>query len=409
MRKLIILLFGCISIQCAAQSFDDYYVAAADSNPGLQAKYKAFEAAMARVAQINSLPDPTFSFGYFISPVETRVGPQRAKFSLSQMFPWFGTLNASEDAAQLSAEAKFQDFLEAKNKLYYDLAKAYYPLYELERWKKIEKENIRILHLFKEIATSKFENGSGSLVDALRVSISIDDAETNLQILEAKEVPLQSMFNSIVNRPAGAEIAVPDTLLAEMPEVNIMRDSIFADNPTVKSLSLKAESEEKTVKAVRRGGLPKFGVGLDYVLVDKRTDVNIPDNGKDALMPMVSVSIPIFRGKYSHAIEEANLMQASYNLQKQDYENTLTARYDGAMFDLKKQRELLQLYRKQSTTAQQSLNLLLAGYSTDSEDFEDLLSMQKQLLQYQEMEATALADYQVALANFNYITAKINP
>merc|ERR1711974_383443 len=61
---------------------------------------------MQKVAQVNNLPDPTFSFGYFISPVETRVGPQRAKVGLTQMFPWFGTLKTAGKCSGTSSRSQ---------------------------------------------------------------------------------------------------------------------------------------------------------------------------------------------------------------------------------------------------------------------------------------------------------------
>ena len=169
-----------------AQTLDDYFKIAAESNPGLQAKYKEFEAALQRVDQVNTLTDPNFSFGYFISPVETRVGPQRARLSLTQTFPWFGTLNAQGDAAGLMAKAKYQSFLDVRNRLYYQVAAAYYPLYKLKQWKVIEQRNIEILKSYKTIANIKFENGSGTMVDVLRVDIMLKDANTNLNILNER-------------------------------------------------------------------------------------------------------------------------------------------------------------------------------------------------------------------------------
>ncbi|MEQ8241052.1 MAG: TolC family protein, partial [Cyclobacteriaceae bacterium] len=142
---IIILTFLGFSTLANAQSLDDYFKIAAENNPGLEAKFKSFEAAMQKVTQVSSLPDPNLSFGYFVSPVETRVGPQRARFSLTQMFPWFGTLKAQEDAATLMAEAKYQEFLDARNKLYYKVSASYYPLYELQKLISIEEENQRIL------------------------------------------------------------------------------------------------------------------------------------------------------------------------------------------------------------------------------------------------------------------------
>ena len=113
---IILIILGVTAGQ--AQTLDDYFRNAAENNPGLQAKYKEFEAALQKVPQVSTLPDPTFSFGYFISPVETRVGPQQAKFSLTQMFPWFGTLKAQGNAAALMAEAKYQSFLDARKQLF---------------------------------------------------------------------------------------------------------------------------------------------------------------------------------------------------------------------------------------------------------------------------------------------------
>ena len=50
-----------------AQTLDEYFEIAAENNPGLQAKYKEFEAALQKVHQVNSLPDPILSFSYFFS------------------------------------------------------------------------------------------------------------------------------------------------------------------------------------------------------------------------------------------------------------------------------------------------------------------------------------------------------
>ena len=63
--NIIVLMFLGSSLSYA-QTLNDYFKIAAENNPGLQAKYKAFEAAVQRVPQVSTLPDPSFSFGYFI-------------------------------------------------------------------------------------------------------------------------------------------------------------------------------------------------------------------------------------------------------------------------------------------------------------------------------------------------------
>ncbi|MAY84337.1 MAG: transporter [Flavobacteriales bacterium] len=408
MKKFILIIFIAMGFHFSgnAQTLEDYFQTAAENNPGLLAKYKNFEAAMQRVTQVSTLPDPNLSFGYFISPVETRVGPQQARFSLTQMFPWFGTLSAQKDAASLLAEAKYQEFLDARNKLYYQVAASYYPLYELEKLISIEAENQRILSSYKEIATVQFQNDKGSMVDALRVDIMLKDATTELSILNQKKKPLETRFNKLLNRDENESIEIIDSLQIKRIIPDFRKDSLLLANPLLEELDLKVQASQAQERAAIKQGLPKFGVGLDYVIVGERTDATISDNGKDVLMPMVTMSLPIFRGKYKAAQNEAQLMQESYEFQKEEVSNRLISSYEMIWFEIQKQLKLIELFEEQIQESEQSLNLLFSAYSNSGKEFEEVLRMQQQILKYQRLKATALSDYHITLAELDYITAK---
>ncbi|MDD3980368.1 MAG: TolC family protein, partial [Proteiniphilum sp.] len=247
------LLFSSLSF---AQTLDDYFKIAAENNPGLQAMHKEYEAALQKVPQVSTLPDPTFSLGYFISPVETRVGPQQAKFSLTQMFPWFGTLKAQGNVAALMAEAKFQNFIDARNRLYFQVASAYYPLYELKDFVRIEQENISILESYKTIATQKFKNGTGTMVDVLRVDIMLKDAQTNLSILRDKEKPLLTTLNKLLNRSENEPVQISDTLKSVILLDNYRKDSLIVANPKLKALDLKLQASQAAEIVAQKQGLP---------------------------------------------------------------------------------------------------------------------------------------------------------
>lgn len=408
MKKYILILLIAFGFQTItnAQTLDDYFKIAAENNPGLQAKYKSFEASMERVVQVSSLPDPNLSFGYFISPVETRVGPQQARFSLTQMFPWFGTLKAQENAATLLAEANYQAFLDARNKLYYQVAAAYFPLYELEELISIEQENQRILTSYKEISNVKFKNDQGTMVDVLRVDIMLKDAVTNLSILNQKKKPLVTRFNKLLNRDVNEPISIEDSLIIAARDEGYRRDSLLTENPLLEELYLKVKASEAKEQAAIKQGLPKLGVGLDYVIVGERSDMTFEDNGRNVFMPMVTMSIPIFRGKYKAAQKEAQLMQESFTLQKNELANRLESSYEIVWFEIQKQFELIQLYQEQILESQQSLNLLFAAYGNSGKDFEEVLRMQQQILKYKKLKANALSEYHIALAELDYLTAK---
>ncbi len=406
MKNVLTILFVLTSILSNGQTLEDYFKVAAENNPGLLSQYKDFEAALQKVPQVKALPDPNLSFGYFISPVETRVGPQKARFSLTQMFPWFGTLKAQGDAAALMAEAKYQSFLDARNKLYYEVSAAYFPLYELKEWLRIEEDNIAILESYRTVSNTKFKNGLGSLVDVLRVDVLLKEARTNLGVLKNKETPLLASFNKLLDRKEDEQIIVPETLGVNVLPIDYVKDSLVVDHPLLNSLELKVKAAAASERAALKQGLPKVGVGLDYVMVDKRTDMVVPDNGKDVLMPMVTLSLPLFRGKYRAAEKEAQLMQESYALQKKEITNTLKTNYEMAVFDIKQQTDLISLFDEQIMESEQALNLLFTAYGNSGKDFEEVLRMQQQLLKYTKLKISALTQYEIALAKFNYITAK---
>lgn len=425
----IFLILGLGALNSRAQTLEEYYEIAAENNPGLQAKYIAYEIALEKIPQVSSLQDPAFSFGYFISPVETRVGPQRAKFSLSQMFPWFGTLKARGDAAALMAEAKFQSFIDERNRLYYKVAASYYPLYELEKMIAIELENLEILDSYQTIARSKFRNDNSPMVDVLRVDILREDARTNLEILEKKRKPLLTTFNKVLNREPGEPVVIVDsvailepltiveplavvdskaavnsTSVSPLPE-DYRRDSLLSGHPALNALDLKVKSGEAAEIAARKQGLPKIGAGLDYMIVGEGP-LAVADNGRDVLMPMVSLTIPIFREKYNASVRAAKLSQEQFRLQKKEVANTLESEYEMARFELEQQHELLGLYRRQVQTTEQSLNLLFTSYGNSGKDFEEVLRMQQQLLKYEKLAAAAEAKTGIALAKIHYLTAK---
>jgi outer membrane protein TolC len=275
------------------------------------------------------------------------------------------------------------------------VASAYYPLYELKDFVRIEQENISILESYKAIVNQKFKNGTGIMVDVLRVDIMLKDAQTNLTILRDKEKPLLTTFNKLLNRPENEWVLISETLNAEIMADSYRKDSLIAANPKLKALDLKMQASQAAEIVAQKQGLPKLGVGLDY-------DISMPD----VLMPMVSISIPIFRAKYNASVKEAQLLQESYTLQKQEVTNTLFSEYEMVWFQVQQQLQLISLYQQQIQTSQQSLNLLFTSFGNSGKEFEEVLRMQQQLLKYQKMSATALVQYHITIERINYITSK---
>lgn len=379
---------------------DDYLQMAAVNNPGVQAKYKHFEMTIEKIAQSNGLPDPTLSFGYFVQPIETRVGPQQAKLSLTQMFPWFGSLKANTERDSLRAQVSYQEFLEAKYQLYYEVKSAYYPIYELHQTMLLSQKNIEILENLKQVSTAKYKNGIGSMVDVIRVDILLENAQTEIQVLKAKKYPLQVRFNRLLNRGDSVEVHIPwDLKITE--GIAVQASEFIEKNPILQAYELQMKSAKAQETVARKQGNPMIGVGLDYVFVGNPTGMD--NSGKDAFMPMVSMTLPIYRKKYKSAVREAQLNQAALALEYQSYKNSLRSEYEMAKYNLETAVQNLSLYNRQIKNTEMAIKILMVSYSNSGEDFEEVLRMQQELLEYQKAHVIALKDYHIALARIKYV------
>jgi outer membrane protein TolC len=338
--------------------------------------------------------------------VETRVGPQRAKLSLVQMFPWFGTNDTKADATEFNAQAKYQEFLDKKNELHYRVKKAYYPIVELHEQIRWQEENLEILQTYKRLTTTNFSNGKGAMVDVIRVDIMIDNANTEIKLLKVKLQPLQIAFNRILNRPDSAAVEVQDFPKKVGINESYEADSIVANNPRLQALEWNIQSASALEETANKQGLPTFGVGLDYVFVDKRADLDVPDNGKNVFMPMVTMSLPLFRKKYNASIKEAQLMQSSLAHKKQELSNKLVSAFEKEQYNLQKSGELLALFDLQIQKTRQAIDLLYSAYSNSGRNFEEVLSMEQQLLKYNMSKSTAMKELYIAEARLDYLTAK---
>ena len=388
MKKIITYIFIILSllvVKVQAQTeLDNYLKIGAENNPGLKAKFSEYNAALEKVPQVGALPDPTVSFGYFISPVETRVGPQQAKFGIKQMFPWFGTLNAKEDVAIQRAKSKYEAFEELKSKLFFDIKSAYFNIYFLEKGISITRENITILNTFQQLALIKVETGKTSAVDEMRVEMEINELENQLAYLLDTKWALEVKFNKLLNQSVETTIVVPDILWDENLELSkeILLDSITNQNHLVKQLEYKLASWQKQEVVARKMGAPKFAVGVDYILIgDSDNPMAGNESGKDAILfPKIGITIPLYRKKYKAMVNEASFKMQATQFQKEDKQNQLTTLFEKGYKDYKDGDRRINLFQKQLKLAEKSLAILLTSYSSNGKNFEEVLRMERKVL-----------------------------
>ena len=410
MRVIISIIFISIlgNIIAAQNLLDQYLEIAAKNNPELKAQYYEYLAALEVVPQVGSLPDPQLAFGYFIQPVETRLGPQQARISLSQMLPWLGTLNAKKEVEIQRAKAKYEEFEETKSNLYFKLKSAYYNLYFLKKAIEITDENLQILNSSKNLVLIKIKSGVASAVDELRIEMEIAALKNQLELLKDKFSVETIKFNKLMYVEDTISIQFPDTLWHS--DLTSGRAEIMAkirsNNHQVQKLEFLSAVFKNQETVAKKSGMPGISIGIDYIFIGKDDNpmVNSGQNGKDAIVfPMVGLSIPLFRNKYNAMIKETQLKHQAMQDKKLAQINMLESLYEEAIQDYRDAQRRIILYGRQLTLSDQALKILQSEYATDGQKFEELLRMERSLLNYALELEKARADKQSTIAFTNYL------
>jgi hypothetical protein len=371
---IILTLAGCIRSQ--AQQPDSLYAyldMAAKTNPKVLQRYYEYQAALQKVPQVGGLPDPEFSLGVFLSPMELLGGNQVADMRLMQMFPWFGFLKSARDEMSLMAAARFEALRDAKLQLFFDMQRNWYEMHKVNQNIRIASKNVEILQSLERLAITRFkaapaavgvvpsgnnmasasstnttaassgmnnmgsstnaaasqaapamaspgmgsQPGSTGLTDVYRIQIEINELQDNIESLKTRWNSLAASFNAYLNRPAATPVALPDTLLAETLPFSLLAvaDSI-RNNPMLGMLKYEQQSLDARKQMVTRMGYPMVGLGVNYSLISKNEMSTSAMNGRDMVMPMVTATLPIYRKKYRAMQAEAELMKSANLLER---------------------------------------------------------------------------------------------
>src|SRR5690606_9431491 len=102
------------------------------------------------------------------------------------------------------------------------------------------------------------------------------------------------------------------------------------NNPQLLRLNAQQDVLLQSEKANQKEGMPSLGVGLDYVFVEE-SPMQVSDNGKDVIMPMVSLSIPLFSKKYTSKRKQYQLEQQAVERRKVNVSNELEMAFQEAL------------------------------------------------------------------------------
>ncbi|MGD8499224.1 MAG: TolC family protein, partial [Phycisphaerales bacterium] len=225
------------------QTLTDYLRYAALNNAGLKAAFEQWKAAIEQVPQAGALPDPHFTYGRFIEEVETRVGPQRNKFGITQVFPWFGKIEARTQAAGAASKAARKRYEASKLKLFFEVKDAFHEYVYLAKAIEIARENLELIEDFEEVALTKYVGAAAGHPDLVRAQVELAKLEDQLRTLEGLRKPIVARLNAVLNRKSAGLLPWPKREEYRVVEADRrqMKEMLQARNPELRALDFELE------------------------------------------------------------------------------------------------------------------------------------------------------------------------
>lgn len=315
-----------------------------DTNPSIQEAKAVVTAAQARTGHVGKLPNPQLKATIFLLPIETRVGPQWLNLSLSQRFPWFGTLSARKDvasvdvtAAEILADARIRDVL-------VDVKLAYYELHFLYR-------ALEIIRLNRDIATHIVDLGSAAFASDDIPYFDLNRARAELSRLDYDEAKILDQLLAQWHTLNALLDQEPGTLPKSLPQLPFLAMAVSVDQ--VQKLALANRHElataqqfelraDKSIDLARKGYWPGFSIGIAWMMHEDEGPA--ADSGKDALGITLGLDLPIWRSAVNAQVDEAKAMKRRARFHQADVAARTRAAVANGMYEIVDSARLAQLY-----------------------------------------------------------------
>jgi outer membrane protein TolC len=391
-------------------SLDHLIAEALQNNPEVRAARNEHEAALQRISPAGALDDPMIEMGVLNLPVSSfgfnREDMTMKMLGLSQRLPYPGKRALKRDVAPLDSESVALAYSETVNRVIRNTRLAYYDFAVVTASMRLIDQNRAIVRQLIKVADTRYSVGQANQVDVLRAQTQLSRMSEELLKLEREYNLSAAELGHALGRPTSAGAIQP---LLGLREENLdftkLRDEALDRRPQLLALKKISERSERAVELARTERYPDFDVRFSYGQRD-----SMPDGTRrsDLVSVTVAMNLPVWRQtKTQPKIAEAIALQerAESMLEAQSHETYRILHQQIAMAE--QSLKAVRLYRNELIPQSRLIvEAATAAYQVGRSDFALLLDNQMSVLNLQLAEVTAIANYNKALAEIDFIAGR---
>lgn len=313
---------------------EEYVLLSLSNHPRLRAQYERWAAARLRVDRAAVLPNPVVTYAFFARPVHTRVGAQRHRLSLRQAFPWPGQRQAQRRGAVARAEAEGLRLQAMGLEVRRQVAGAWWELWEIREQRSWRERQLALLEGLQEVIQARLEVGRGNAAELLTLGMRLSRARDALGALEEAERSAVATLRERVGQdiPGFPTAAATESLfMPAADEAHLLE--VAGEHPFLRRQAALGEAFVAEADAAAARGLPRFQVGLDWIVIDAAG--TSPEAGDDAVAINVGLSVPLWGGAERRAGQAAQAQARGSRFEVEAMRLALTAEVQRSLSGLR--------------------------------------------------------------------------
>ena len=393
-----------------------YVREALERNPSIQAAVANVEAALEKIPQVTSLPDPFLRTIVRPEPIQTAAGDVYFTLGVGQKIP----LPARLDRAGRVAAAEVRMAIERLNgtrlQVIADVEHAYYRLYLTERSIELTKAHTQSLEDLEQVLASQYRVGRVEQQDLLRIQTEIAKLRDDESRLGRRRASAAAALNQLLDHVPGRGLPPTERIAPQVFDADVEQLIALAaeHNPELAVLTHQAERDREAMDLARLAHWPDATIGFEWTYtkprnpfippINPQTGVRPPysdksDKGDDNWALMLQLNLPIWLDRIEAAKREAWQRLQRTQHEKHAAVNMITFRVYDAWMRVQTQQDTIKLLESTLILqVRQTYDVSLTAYQAGKTDFLTVIDNWRRLLDFELMLHREVADLETAFS-----------
>lgn len=368
-------------------------------NSDIIAAKAEWEAQKKRVWIDSSLPDPMGGYDIMGSMTETRVGPEKNRFMVSQEVPFPLKLWEKGKMADDQAKAAYQRYRAVERDVTNELTKSYHDLYFVDESLRTIEEVKSLLKKIEATAQARYSNLSGTQRDVAKAQAEVSMSIEKHFVLTQARQSTAAMINEILNHDPMTEVGK-----AVLPAKPVLHKTLLElinlavqNRAEIKEMEALVSKSRRQKTLAKLNFIPDVNVGFQYTQVGSGMTTD-PSDGRDSWMFPLRIKLPLWWNRNIPEIQEAQKIIEANEARLKKATHNAYHEVEDAYWRLDAALKITALYETAIIPqAQLALSSDEAGYEGGKIDFLNLLDSERVFLNakltYVQMLTQALKAY----------------